>query len=394
MTGEDQDGSALSRTRVLQFTALVSTLDRFAMPPMILAIARDLHIPVSDVAGAVGAYFFAYGLMQPVWGLLGARIGAVRLLRFTALLAAVATLASGFATGAASLAILRMVAGAGFSNAFPTALFYAGVTAAPGQRHREITGLMAGVAVGTSAATAGAGLVAATVGWRVAFAVTGAAGLVLWVSLRVLPELPAARSAANGIFAPLLAVFRSAAARTLLVLVAVEGAVLLGTLTFLPAAAEHAGGGTALAGLVTATYGLAVLVVAPAVGRLQRRVPPATFILAGACCTVAGCAFAALSVRPATAVVVCILLGAAWAAMHSTLQTWSTEVVPQAGLAMVSLFAGSLFAGSAVAAVLGGRPAGDGRFDLIFATAAAIAVPLAVGGTIARARWSGGMEQA
>ncbi|WP_218579668.1 hypothetical protein [Phytohabitans houttuyneae] len=34
-------------TRLLQFTALASTLDRFAMPPMLLAISRDLDIPVS-----------------------------------------------------------------------------------------------------------------------------------------------------------------------------------------------------------------------------------------------------------------------------------------------------------------------------------------------------------
>lgn len=386
MSPGDPGRGRLNRGRLLQFTAVVSTLDRFAMPPMLLAISRDLSIPVADVARAAGAYFLAYGLMQPVWGLIGGRIGVVRLLRLTSLLAALTTTATALATDAGTLAVFRVLAGIGFSAAIPGALFYAGHTATPARRHREVTDLMAGVAVGTAVSTAGAGVVAATVGWRAAFVVTGTAALALYVAQRGLPELPSTR-ALGGMFAPLLVVLRSPSARTLLLLATAEGAVLLGTLTFLPAAADRAGSGPAGAAAVTAIFGLAVLVFAPLVGRLRRMVRPAALIAAGASCAVAGCALAAVSVRPFVAAPVCVLLGAAWAAMHSTLQTWSTEVLPQAGLTAVSLFAGALFAGSALAAVLGGGPADDGRFALIFAAAAALAVPLGVAGVLTRTRW-------
>jgi predicted MFS family arabinose efflux permease len=373
--------------RLPRFTALVSTLDRFAMPPMILAIARDLDLPLADVARAVGGYFLAYGLMQPVWGMVGGRIGVVRMLRLTALLAALATAATALAGDAASLLAFRVLAGAAFGAAIPAALFYVGDTAAPGRRHREVTDLMAGVALGTAGGTLGGGVLAATAGWRFAFLITGAGALVLFVALRGLPELPPARAAAGGLAAPLLAVLRSPGARILLLLAAVEGAVLIGALTFLPAAAERAGSGPAVAAAVTAVFGVAVLVLAPVVGRLERRVRPAALIAAGASCAAVGCALAAVSVRPSLAVAVCVLLGAAWAAMHSTLQTWATQVAPDAGLAAVSLFAGALFAGSALATVIGGRVAGDGRFAPVFAAAAALAVPLGVAGTVARARW-------
>jgi MFS family permease len=226
MIRRDPGRGRLTRSRILQFTALVSTLDRFAMPPMILAISRDLSIPVADVARAAGAYFLAYGLMQPVWGLIGGRIGVVRLLRLTSLLAALATTATAFATDAPTLAASRVLAGIGFSAAIPGVLFYAGHTARPAHRHREVTDLMAGVAVGTAVSTAGAGVVAATVGWRAAFVVTGAAALALSVALRGLPELPSTR-ALGGLFTPLLVVLRSPSARTLLLLAAAEGAVLL-----------------------------------------------------------------------------------------------------------------------------------------------------------------------
>jgi len=364
-------------TGLLRFTALTSTLDRFAMPPMLLAISRDLDIPVAGVASAAGAYFLAYGLMQPVWGLIGSRFGVVRSLRLAVLIAALATAGTALATDAASLVAFRLVAGGGFSAA----------VAAPGRRHRDITGLMGGVALGTAGATAGAGILAATVGWWSAFLLTGTTALVLALVLRWLPELPAPRAAADGLFAPLRAVLRSRSARTLLLLATVEGALLMGALTFLPAAVGATGSGTAVAGGVTAAYGVAVLVCAPIVGRLQHRVPAAALIATGAGCATLGCALAAVTAVPVAAAVVCLLLGAAWASMHSTLQTWATEVVPEAGLASVSLFACALFTGSALAAVGGGPPVEAGRFGLVFGVAAVLLVPLGVAGAVARARW-------
>lgn len=188
---------------------------------MLLAISRDLGVPVSGVARAAGAYFLAYGLVQPVWGLVSARVGVIRSLRLAMLVAAFATAGTTLATDGTTLAAFRFVAGAGFSAAVPTAIFYAGATAAPGRRHRDITALMSGVALGTAGGTAGAGVLADTVGWRSAFVLTGATALAAWVLLRGVPELPAPRSAADGLFAPIRAVLRSRAARTLLLLVTV-----------------------------------------------------------------------------------------------------------------------------------------------------------------------------
>lgn len=373
--------------RLMQFTALASTLDRFAMPPMLLAISRDLDIPVAGVASAAGAYFLAYGLMQPIWGLVSSRIGVVRSLRLAVLLAALATAGTGLATDAASLAAFRLVAGGGFSAAVPAALFYAGATAAPGRRHRDITALMAGVALGTAGATAGAGVLAATAGWRSAFLITGTIALVACLVLGRVPELPAPHAAADGLFAPFRAVLRSGPARTLLLLAIVEGGILMGALTFLPAAVSATGSGAAVAGGVTAVYGVAVLVCAPIVGRLQHRVPAAALIATGAALAAIGCALAAVTTAPVAAVAVCLLIGAAWASMHSTFQTWATEVAPEAGLASVSLFACALFTGSALGAVAGGPPVEAGRFGLVYGVAAALLVPLGVLGAAARARW-------
>jgi len=167
----------------------------------------------------------------------------------------------------------------------------------------------------------------------------------------------------------------------------VEGAVLLGVLTLLPAAVEAAGAGAALAGAVTGVYGVAVVIFARLVGSLSRRLPTSRLIALGASSALAGCALAAVSRSAGVAVGVAILLGLAWAAMHSSLQTWATELLPTARATVVSLFAGSLFIGSAVAAVVVAGLAEANRYAVIFAGAALLTIPLGLIATRGRARW-------
>ena len=216
--------------------------------------------------------------------------------------------------------------------------------------------------------------------------VTGGLALALVGALHRSPEPPRDRRHQHPL-APLVAVARSRPARLVLLLAFVEGAVLLGVLTLLPSAVEASGAGAALAGGVTAVYGLAVLVFARVAGAWSRRMPTWRLIALGAGAALVGCAVAAMSQTPVVVLLVVVLLGLAWAAMHSSLQTWATEVLPAARATIVSLFAGSLFIGSAVAALVVAGPAKDGDYAWIFAAAAALCLPLGLLAGWGRARW-------
>jgi MFS family permease len=63
------------------------------MPPMLIAIAIGLDAPLASVVQAAGAYFLAYGLMQPVWGMVSDELGLVRTMRLTLLFAGLASVA-------------------------------------------------------------------------------------------------------------------------------------------------------------------------------------------------------------------------------------------------------------------------------------------------------------
>ncbi|MGW4033800.1 MFS transporter [Streptomyces sp. NPDC004838] len=371
---------------LLRGTAFVSTFDRFAMPPILLAVAKAFDASLVSVVNAAGVYFLAYGLMQPVWGLVSDRLGLVRTMRLTLFLAAVTTVAGTFATSAWSWGVARGLAGACFSAAIPAALIYLGDTVPARLRQREITGLMTGVAVGTALASACAGVLAQYTSWRIPFLVTGAGALLLVIALRRMDEPPRLRSNQPAL-APWAAIARSRPALLILAFAFTEGAALLGALTLLPPAIEAAGASPATAGAVTAAYGGAVLLAAPIIGALSARTHPARLIALGAAAATLACALIAASRTPSAALAGAALLGIAWAAMHSTLQTWATEVLPPARSLVISLFAGALFLGSAAGTLAVSTLAAADRYTVIYAAATALCALLGTTATRSRTHW-------
>jgi predicted MFS family arabinose efflux permease len=371
---------------LLQGTTFVSTLDRFAMPPMLVAIAHDLDAPLAGVVHAAGAYFLVYGLCQPLWGAVSDRLGRVRTMRLTLLAGGICTLLSAASGSVVVLAVARGLAGGFFGAAYPSTLVYVGDTVAPEVRQRDVARLMVGVAVGTALASVAAGALAELVSWRLAFIATGVASLILVALLRGLPE-PDPSERPESAVAAFAEVARSGTTLLVVGFALVEGIVLLGALTLLPAAVEHGGASATIAGAVTGVYGLAVFVGAWLVSRLSSRRHPATLIALGAAIAVGACLALAWSRAPIVAGVVAALLGLSWTSMHSTLQTWATEVLPSARATVVSLFASSLFIGSALGAVLVAGLADAGRYPLIYLLYAAVMVPLGTTASWARRRW-------
>src|SRR3954469_17342703 len=126
------------------------------MPPMLIAIAVGLDAPLASIVQAAGAYFLAYGLLQPVWGIVSDSLGLVRTVRLTLLCAGVASIASAFAWSPLALGLTRGVAGGFFGAVYPSSLIYLGDTVPAERRQRDVARLMVGVAVGTALASLGA----------------------------------------------------------------------------------------------------------------------------------------------------------------------------------------------------------------------------------------------
>ena len=175
----------------------------------------------------------------------------------------------------------------------------------------------------------------------------------------------------------------------LIVIALLEGVALQGLFTFLAPALQARGFSAAIAGLVVTGYGVAVLLGTRIVKQIALLVPAPALVASGGLMLTLGFGAAALHPSIPGVLAASILAGGAYAFMHSSLQSWATDVVPEARGTNAALFvtAYQLGAAAGVAAVAG--LAGQQRYSVIFWIAAAVSVPVLLLATIGRARYRG-----
>jgi predicted MFS family arabinose efflux permease len=369
--------------RLLRAAAFLSNFDRFTVAPMLLTIAADLRVSLAEVAAVASLYYLLYGLMQPVWGMLSDRLGRVRVMWLTLLAVVVPGLLSALAPNLAVLVLGRALAGGLFSAVIPAALVYIGDTVPISFRQKALADQLAAGAVAIALATATAGLAAQLGLWRFAFAAPAlASGALSLLLARRLPE-PEREGGGPGPIAQVGLVVRRPWAVLVILLALVEGGVILGFLTYLAPSLEAEGYSAAVSGLAVGLYGLATLVWTQALKKVADRLGRYALILIGGALLTLGYTAGALDRNLLGTGLAAVLVGGGFAFMHSTLQTWATQVVPEARASVISFFAAALFAGSGIATIAVAPLAEAHSYRLLFAVAALIAVPLGLLGGLA-----------
>ncbi|WP_328306824.1 MFS transporter [Streptomyces sp. NBC_00442] len=370
----------------LALAAFTANFDRFALAPILVTVAAALRVPLTTTVALAGGYALAYGLSQPFWGILSDRVGRLRVIRFALCVAAFAGLASTAAPDLATLAALRVLAGFAFGAVVPSSLSFVGDTVSPERRQGALADLMAALGLGSGLAALFAGGVATWLSWRLVFAVPAVAALAAAAALRGTTEPERVR--VGSVAVQIVTVLRARFAYVVAALGVVEGAALLGGLTFVAPALHHRGLSDAAAGSITALYGAGTLVFTRAVKALAPRITPQAPAAIGGGFVLAGYATAAVAPGVWSYALLATLLGAGWAFLHSTLQAWATSVVPEARGTAVSFYVAALFVGSALGTALGGGAAAEGRFGVVFGVAAAVTVALTVAVVVGRRRFT------
>ncbi|HEV2766414.1 MAG TPA: MFS transporter [Acidimicrobiales bacterium] len=377
--------------RLLYVGAFVAYGDRFAIAPILVSVAGDLGESLAAVTVMATLYFLLYGLLQPVYGIVSDRVGRVRVMRFALCGMFLASAASAFAPNLPTLVLAKAAAAAFVAAVLPTSLVYVGDMVPLQHRQHVIANVLAAGSVGTVLATVGAGMAARYSTWRLVFLVPAVISLLLAVALGRLPE-SLSRTARTGALTPVRQVFSHPWAVFLVVLALAEGAFMLGFLTFLAPALEARGHSAAVAGAVTATYGVAVFVGLQGVKRIVRQasLPPSALIAGGGTLLVVAYLVAAANQQVTNVLLASVLIGVGYALLHSTLQTWATDVAPEARGTAISFFVTAVFTGAALGTAAVRGLADTGRYQELFLVAAALTVPVAVIASVARTRYPPG----
>jgi ACS family glucarate transporter-like MFS transporter len=337
-------------------------LDRICMSQAVVPIQRELKLTNMQISYVMMAFTLAYGLFEIPTGRMGDRHGSRAVLTRIVIWWSVFTALTGACTGVYTLILVRFLFGAGEAGAFPNAARVISRWFPFHERGRVQGVMLAAAQFGAVAAPVAAAQLIEVVGWRWAFSVFGAIGVVwalgFWWWFR---DDPARHPAVN---AAELAVVRSGAAvpaepgpipwhavftnRGILALssiMIVASFYSYFAFSWFPKYLVAAHGvkdteASEYSSMVLAGSATGMLIGGWLADRIPRwssdAVTTRRYLGVGCYLAAAGCLFVGIRCDSLAALVA--LWGASYCAMHITLPSWWSTAIPQGGRHVGALF--------------------------------------------------------
>jgi len=167
---------------VFVLSSAINYLDRQTLTTLAPVLRAEFRLSHAEYGWILGAFSITYAASAPFAGLFIDRAGLNRAIGLAVGLWSCAGIATGFTRGLGSLVGCRAVLGLAEAGGIPAAGKAIHRYLAPAERALGNAVNQAGVSIGSMAALPLAARLAGTVGWRSAFLVTGALGL-LWIPL-------------------------------------------------------------------------------------------------------------------------------------------------------------------------------------------------------------------
>ncbi len=339
---------------LLSVAAFASAANMRVIDPLLVQLAATFDVTVGEASIAATAFLFANGVFVLVHGPFGDRYGKMPVVAIACIGAALCCMLSAISASLAWLTLARFLTGVTGSAIIPLAIAWVGDNVSYERRQATLARFLTGQTLGLMTGAALGGAIGDWLGWRSVFwvlaAIYIAAGSALFAVMRAHPAMARPGERAKGsMLGQMLAVLRRRWARTVILVVALEGGVFWGAFTFVGADLHQRFGlGFAAIGLAVAAFGgggfLYVMVAHHLVRLLGER---------GLCTwggTGLGLAFAIMALAPSAEVefAAIVLSGVSFYMFHNTLQVHGTQMAPEARGAGMALFALCLFVGQAV----------------------------------------------
>lgn len=329
----------------------VSGLSIRLAEPLLPKVAHDFGVSVAAASVMITGFTLAYGLFQLVHGPLGDRIGKLRAVVGSLVLAATTSAACAFAPSLEWLAGFRFLTGMTAGAVVPLSFAFIGDNIPYERRQMVLAQFISGVLLGQTCGPLLGGIFSDSIGWRATFLVPACAFLAIGALLsrdaRTVQQTTRADVSFNP-FTRFVSLLRVRRARIVLAAVAIEGFLFFGAFAYLGAYLRHDFelNYTAI-GLVLAGFGLGGVAYTMLVRSLVRRLGQHGLVAGGG--GVLLVCFVTVAVAPAWPITVpCVfLLGFGYYMLHNTLQTHATEMAPQARGSAVAFFAFCFFLGQA-----------------------------------------------
>ena len=339
---------------LLSVAAFASAANMRVIDPLLVQLSASFGVTVGAASVAATAFLFANGVFVLVHGPFGDRYGKMPVVAIACIGAALCCLLSAVSDSLVMLTLARFLTGVTGSAIIPLAIAWVGDNVSYEKRQATLARFLTGQTLGLMTGAALGGAIGDWLGWRSVFWVLAAiyvmAGGALFIVMRARPDIarPGER-AAGSMIGQMLGVLKRPWARTVILVVALEGGVFWGAFTFVGADLHQRFDlGFAAIGLAVAAFGAGGFVYVMVAHHLVRILGERGLCTWGG--TGLGIAFAAMALAPTAEVefAAIVLSGVSFYMLHNTLQTNGTQMAPEARGAGMALFALCLFVGQAV----------------------------------------------
>jgi predicted MFS family arabinose efflux permease len=339
---------------LLSVAAFASAANMRIVDPLLVELGREFGVTPGKASIAATLFLLANGVFVLVHGPFGDRHGKMPVVAIACVGAALCCVASALSVSLAMLAATRFLTGVTSSAIIPLAMAWVGDNVGYERRQATLARFLSGQTLGLATGAALGGAVGDWLGWRAVFWILATiyllASAALFATMRARPHIarPAGR-AAGSMVSQMLGVLRRPWARTVILVVALEGGVFWGCFTFVATDLHQRFGlGFAFVGLAVAAFGSGGFIYVTIAPHLVRLLGERRLCLWGGMGLGLGFAVLALASNAIVAFAAIVVLGITFYMLHNTLQTNGTQMAPEARGSALALFALCLFVGQAI----------------------------------------------
>lgn len=369
---KDADGRRM--ILVLGLMAFWCNGENYAAAPLLVEIARDLNLSISEAALSVTTYMLPFGLFTVLFGPLADRYGKAKIINLAAFGSAIFCALAAGAIDLVSLSALRAVNGAFAAAILPVTMSLVGdrFSRDPGELQNALGKIFGITFLGGASATAIGGAFSYFGSWRLVYLFYGIAELIsALIMVKLLEKQPG--TAANLNF---LDVYRQAFANKDLIkivsIIFLVGSSVFGSFSY---AGEFVQTRTRdnifLVGLLLTFFGLATVVGGRKTLALRQRFGSRLLLYAG----ILGSATWALIAAGHSYVGISLSLmgfGLGFIMIHPTLVATAQQLMPKRRGTVMSLVSFNLFVGGGVGTFVNGKILDSWGFEAVFIFAAAL----------------------
>ena len=339
---------------LLSIAAFASAANMRITDPLLVELGHEFGVTPGQASIVATLFLLANGVFVLVHGPFGDRHGKMPVIALACLGAAFCCMASALSVSLSMLAVTRFLTGVTSSAIIPLAMAWVGDNVGYERRQATLARFLSGQTLGLATGAALGGAVGDWLGWRAVFWILAViyllAGSALLATMRTRPDIARpVRRAEGSMLSQMLGVLRRRWARTVIVVVALEGGVFWGCFTFVATDLHQRFGlDFAFVGLAVAAFGSGGFIYVTVAPHLVRLLGERGLCLWGGMGLGLGFAVLALAPDAIVAFASIVMLGIAFYMLHNTLQTNGTQMAPEVRGSALALFALCLFVGQAI----------------------------------------------